>query len=59
VDPIEQAADVLRQALEVIDVEISQAKERADEAAAHYKELRDTAATRKAEIEKKIEALTA
>lgn len=59
VDPVEQAVSVLRQAVDVIDVEITQAKERADEATAHYKELRDTAATRKAEIEKKIEALTA
>lgn len=59
VDPVEQAASVLRQALEVIDVEINQAKAQADAAAAHYKELRDSAATRKAQIEAKIEALTA
>jgi hypothetical protein len=59
VDPVEQAVSLLRQAVDVIDVEITQAKERADEATANYKELRDTAATRKAEIEKKIEALTA
>lgn len=58
-DPVEQAVGILRQALDVIDTEIAQAKERAEEAAAHYKELRDTAAARKAEIEKKIEALTA
>jgi hypothetical protein len=59
VDPIEQAVGVLRQALDGIDVEIAQAKERADEAAAHYKELRDSAATRKAQIEAKIEVLSA
>jgi hypothetical protein len=58
-DPVEQAVGVLRQALDVIDIEIAQAKERAEEAAAHYKELRDTAAARKTEIEKKIEILTA
>lgn len=59
VDPVEQAAGVLRQALEVIDLEINQAKAQAETAAAHYKELRDSAATRKAQIEAKIEALTA
>lgn len=58
-DPIEQAAGVLRQALDGIDGEIAQAKERADEATAHYKELRDSAATRKAQIEAKIEVLSA
>lgn len=59
VDPVEQAAGVLRHALDVIDIEINQAKERADAAAAQYKELRDSAASRKAQIEAKIEALTA
>lgn len=59
VDPIEQAVGVLRQALDMIDVEIAQAKARTDEAAAQYKELRDSAATRKAQIEAKIEVLTA
>jgi hypothetical protein len=59
VDPIEQAAGVLRQALDVIDIEINQAKAQADATAAHYRELRDSAATRKAQIEAKIEALTA
>jgi hypothetical protein len=58
VDPVEQAVAVLRHAVDVIDLDIAQAKDRADEAAAHYKELRDSAATRKAEIEKKIEALS-
>jgi len=59
VDPVEQAAAVLRQALDVIGVEIAQAKERAEVAMTHYKELRDSAATRKAQIEAKIDVLTA
>src|SRR5258708_4764968 len=39
IDPIEQATNVLNTALEAIDDEIESAKERADEAAAEYKEL--------------------
>lgn len=57
-DPVEQAVGVLRQALDGIDVEVARAKERAEEAAAHYKELRDSAATRKAQIEAKIGVLS-
>jgi len=57
-DPVEQAVGILRQALDVIDIEIAQAKERADETAALYKELRNSATTRKGQIEAKIEALT-
>lgn len=56
-DPIEQATNVLNTALEAIDGEVEAAKTRADEAAAEYKELRDGAATRKATIKAKIEAL--
>ena len=58
-DPIEQATSVLTTALETIDEEIADAKERAAEAEAEYKELRDSAAERKATIKAKIEALSA
>jgi len=58
-DPIEQATSVLTRALEVIDENVEAAKTRAEEAAAEYKELRDSAATRKAAIKTKIEALNA
>lgn len=58
-DPIEQATSVLSTALEAIDDQVEDAKARADEAAAEYKELRDSAAERKATIKAKIEALNA
>jgi hypothetical protein len=58
-DPIEQATSVLNTALEAIDEQVEAAKERADEAAAEYKELRDSAAMRKATIKAKVEALNA
>ena len=58
-DPIEQATSVLSTALEAIDDEIEAAKKRVDEAAAEYKELRDSASARKATIKAKIEALKA
>jgi hypothetical protein len=58
-DPIEQASSVLTAALEAIDDQVEEAKARADEAVAEYKELRDSAATRKATIKAKIEALNA
>ena len=56
-DPIEQATSVLTRALEVIDENVEAAKQHAEDAAAEYKELRDSAATRKATIKAKIEAL--
>ena len=56
-DPIEQATSVLNRALEVIDENVAAAKTRAEDAEAEYKELRDSAATRKATIKAKIEAL--
>lgn len=59
VDPIEHAASVLSEALEGIDDEVEAAKQRAEAATAEYKELRDSAAMRKATIKAKIEVLTA
>jgi hypothetical protein len=58
-DPIEEATAVLRRALEAIDDDIEQAKQRADDAVAEHKQLRDSAAERKATINAKIAALTA
>ena len=59
VDPIEEATSVLTTALEVIDEQVEAAKTRAEEAAGLYKELRDSASERKAQIKAKIEALNA
>lgn len=59
VDPIEQAASLLREALDSIDHEVEAAKQRTEQSNAEYKELRDSAAMRKAVIKAKIEALTA
>ena len=56
-DPIEQATSVLTRALEAIDENVEAAKTRAENATAEYKELRDSAATRKATIKTKIEPL--
>ena len=56
-DPIEQATSVLTRALEATDENVEAAKTRAEDAAAEYKELRDSAAMRKATIKAKIEAL--
>jgi uncharacterized protein YukE len=58
-DPIEQATSVLNNALEAIDEQVDAAKQRAEEAEAEYKQLRDSATTRKATIRAKIEALNA
>ena len=58
-DPIEQATSVLNSALEAIDDQVDDAKTRVEEAAAEYKELRESAAMRKATIKAKIEALNA
>jgi hypothetical protein len=57
VDPVEQATIVLSRALESIDDETEAAKQRAEAAAAEYKQLRDSAAERKAMIQVKIDAL--
>lgn len=56
-DPIEAATSVLNRALEVIDEQVEAAKQRAEDAAAEYKLLRDSANERKATIKTKIEAL--
>jgi hypothetical protein len=58
-DPIEQATSVLTKALEAIDEQVEAAKTRAEQGAAEYKELRDSASERKAVIKAKIEALNA
>ena len=59
VDPIEHAASVLNDALETIDDEVADAKARAEEAEAEYKQLRDSATARKQTIKAKIAALQA
>lgn len=56
---VASATQALEDAREAIDEEVEAAKERADEATREHKALRESAATRKAEIEAKIEALTA
>lgn len=56
---VASAVQTLEDAREAIDEEIGHAKERADEAKREYEALKGTASDRKAEIEAKIEALTA
>lgn len=56
-DPIEAATSVLTRALEAIDDQVEAAKQRAEQAEAEYKQLRDSAEERKAVITAKIEAL--
>lgn len=56
---IASAVETLERSLAAIDEEIDHAKERADEATAEYKALKESAADRKAEITIKIEALSA
>lgn len=58
-DPIESAVIVLEKAIEAIDGEIDTARKRADDAAAKYKQLRDTAEERKKAMQAKIDALKA
>ena len=48
---------VLEKAIAAIDGEIETAKKRADEAAAKYKQLRETAEERKTAMQAKIDAL--
>lgn len=55
---IASAVETLENAREAIDEEIDHAKERAEEATAEFKALKESAADRKAEITQKIEALT-
>ncbi len=56
-DPIGDATNVLNRALETIDEQVDEAKARAEQANEEYKQLRDSAADRKAQIKAKIEAL--
>lgn len=56
---VASAVETLERARDAIDEEVDAAKERADEATREFKALKDSAADRKAEIEAKIEALTA
>lgn len=58
-DPIESAVIVLEKAIEAMDGEIEAAKKRADDAAANYKQLRNTAEERKKAMQAKIDALKA
>jgi hypothetical protein len=57
-DAVEQATIVLTRAIDAIDAEIELAKQRAEQAQAEYKHLRDTAEERKTAIQTKITALT-
>jgi molecular chaperone DnaK (HSP70) len=56
---VASAVETLEQAREAIDDEVDAAKERADEATREYKALKESADDRKAEITRKIEALSA
>lgn len=56
---VASAIDTLEAARDAIDDEVEAAKERAEEASREYKALKDSAADRKAEITRKIEALAA
>jgi molecular chaperone DnaK (HSP70) len=55
---VASAIDTLETARDAIDDEVDAAKERADEATREYKALKDSAEDRKAEITRKIEALS-
>lgn len=56
---VASAITTLEDARDAIDEEVEAAKARADEASREYKALKDSAEDRKAEITRKIEALTA
>jgi hypothetical protein len=58
-DAIESALIVLNKAIDGIDGEIMDAKQRADEAKAEYDRLRSSADERKAAIQAKVDALSA
>jgi hypothetical protein len=55
---VASAIDTLETARDAIDDEVDAAKERAEEATREYKALKESAEDRKAEITRKIEALT-
>jgi chromosome segregation ATPase len=57
VDPVAEALSALEEGLESVDDDVAAAKQRAEQAKAEYEHLRDTAKERKAELQKKIEAL--
>ncbi len=56
-DALEDAKAVLKEAIDSIDAEIEQAKERADEAKAEYDAMKASATERKQAIAAKIKAL--
>jgi len=56
-DPVDEALSALELGLMGVDDDVAAAKQRAEEAKAEYEHLRDTAKERKAELQKKIEAL--
>ena len=58
-DALEDAKAVLEEALDSIDAEIEQAKERADEAKSEYEAMKASATERKQAITAKLKALDA
>lgn len=56
---VASAVETLERARDAIDEEVDHARERSEESVAEYKALQGSAKDRKAEIETKIEALTA
>ena len=56
-DALEDAKAVLEEAIDSIDAEIEQAKERADEAKAEYEAMKASASERKQAIQAKLKAL--
>ena len=56
-DAVNDARAALQRAIDNVDREVEAAKERADEAKAEYDSLKASAAARKAEISKRLEAL--
>ncbi len=58
-DPVEAAVIVLQKAIAGIDAEVQAAKNRADEAIAAHKQLRETAEAREKALQAKIDALKA
>ena len=57
-DALADARAALERAVESIDREVETAKSRAEEAAGEYEEIRGSAEERKAEIKKRLEALS-
>lgn len=56
-DPVDEALSALELGLMGVDDDVAAAKQRAEDAKAEYEHLRDTAKERKAELQKKIDAL--